>query len=96
MRVLDTVLYNDIGVSLHQHVSKVILTRINRILSFYLRYFAIHFDEVNLADVGRCIFLFILDYIRHVFIIIILFILCYYIYSFSLPYARFVVRTWRN
>jgi hypothetical protein len=59
MRVLCAVLYDDRGVSPHQHVSMVVLIRIHRVSSFgsffwnfYLRNFVAHSDGVSLVVVG--------------------------------------------
>jgi hypothetical protein len=62
--VLGAVMCYDRCVSLHQHVSCVVLIRTLRVIGFYfflldlyLRDFAIHSDEVSPANVKRYILL---------------------------------------
>jgi hypothetical protein len=97
MRVLGAVLRVIRCVSPHQHSEQGSWLWLIGYWVFIWEIFAIHSDEVSSTGVRRCTLLYILDYILFYIIVIIIFILKFILfYLFSLPYARFVVRTWRD
>jgi hypothetical protein len=95
--VLGAVLCGDRVASPHPHMSRVVdydplgFEFYFFLLGFYLRGFAAHSDVASPADVGIVLCFVTLDYIYcFVYSVFDLF------YSFSLLYARLVVRTWRD
>jgi hypothetical protein len=100
MRVLGAVMHSDRDVSPHPHVSRVVDDDPSGfefylfLLSFHLRCLAAHSDGASSADVG-VVFLF---YYSELYIILYYYYFIYFViglfYSFSLPYACLVVRSW--
>jgi hypothetical protein len=103
-RVLGAVLRDDRDASPHPHVSRVVDYDLSGfefyffLLRFYLRDFAAHSDGVSPVDVGVVFYSCYSGLLLFcIIIIIVLFILRFFLfYSFSLSYARLVVRTWRD
>jgi hypothetical protein len=102
MRVLGAVMHDDRGVLSHQHVSRVVLIRIHRVsdfvfffLGFYLRDFAAQSDGASLTDVSVVFHTVILDSIVIYLHILLFYLSCviYLSFSYSISYARLVMRT---